>query len=123
MCEKAFETNGTVIGRYIVDIGNSASDEVLSGTVRMFTVIEVTDKGVQQANVNIKTSSNDAEYIKKLNNENDHRVFEKVAKEISGSEVTDIEVTTPATTKTANKAMASSARYVVTFGDDEIMYL
>ncbi len=123
MCEKAFETKGEVIGRYIVDIGNSASDEVLSGTVRMFTVIEVTDKGVQQANVNIKTSSNDAEYIKKLNNENDHRVFEKVAKEISGSEVTDIEVTTPATTKTANKAMASSARYVVTFGDDEIMYL
>ncbi len=123
MCEKAFETNGTVIGRYIVDNGNASSDPVLSGTIRMFTVIEVTDKGVQQANVNIKTSSNDAEYIKKLNNENDHRVFEKVAKEISGSEVTDIEVTTPATTKTANKAMASSARYVVTFGDDEIMYL
>ncbi len=123
MCEKAFETNGTVIGRYIVDNGNASSDPVLSGTIRMFTVIEVTDKGVQQANVNIKTSSNDAEYINKLNNENDHRVFEKVAKEISGSEVTDIEVTTPATTKTANKAMASSARYVVTFGDDEIMYL
>lgn len=96
---------------------------VLQLSVRMFTVIEVTDKGVQQANVNIKTSSNDAEYIKKLNNENDHRVFEKVAKEISGSEVTDIEVTTPATTKTANKAMASPARYAVTWGDDEIMYL
>lgn len=123
MCEKAFETNGTVIGRYIVDNGNASSDPVLSGTIRMFTVIEVTDKGVQQANVNIKTSSNDAEYINKLNNENDHRVFDKVAKEISGSEVTDIEVTTPATTKTASKAMANPARYAVTWGDDEIMYL
>lgn len=124
ICRKAFETNGEVIGRYIVDNGFAESDPVLSGTIRMFTVIEVTDKGVQQANVNIKTSSNDAEYINKLNNENDHRVFDKVAKEISGSEVTDIEVTTPATTKTASKAMANAARYVLTFDDsDEIMYL
>lgn len=123
ICEKAFETNGTVIGRYIVDNGNASSDPVLSGTIRMFTVIEVTDKGVQQANVNIKTSSNDAEYINKLNDENDHRVFDKVAKELSGSEVTDIEVTTPATTKSVSKAMASPARYAVTWGDDEIMYL
>lgn len=123
MCEKAFETKGEVIGRYIVDNGNASSDPVLPGTIRMFTVIEVTDKGVQQANVNIKTSSNDAEYINKLNNENDHRVFDKVAKEISGSEVTDIEVTTPATTKSVSKAMASPARYAVTWGDDEIMYL
>lgn len=123
ICGKIFETNGTVIGRYIVDNGFAESDPVLSGTIRMFTVIEVTDKGVQQANVNIKTSSNDAEYINKLNNENDHRVFDKVAKEISGSEVTDIEVTTPTTTKTVSKAMASPARYAVTWGDDEIMYL
>lgn len=123
MCEKVFETNGTVIGRYIVDRGASSSDEILTGTIRMFTVIEVTDKGVQEAKVHIKTSSNDAEYINKLNNENDHRVFDKVAKEISGSEVTDIEVTTPATTKSVSKAMASPARYAVTWGDDEIMYL
>ena len=123
MCEKVFETNDTVIGRYIVDRGAAVSDDVLSGTVRMFTVVEVTDKGVQEAKVHIKTSSNDVEYINKLNNENDHRVFDKVAKEISGSEVTDIEVTTPTTTKTVSKAMASPARYAVTWGDDEIMYL
>lgn len=123
MCEKVFETNDTVIGRYIVDRGAAESDDVLSGTVRMFTVVEVTDKGVQEAKVHIKTSSNDVEYINKLNNENDHRVFDKVAKEISGSEVTDIEVTTPTTTKTVSKAMASPARYAVTWGDDEIMYL
>ncbi|MCI8556005.1 MAG: hypothetical protein HFI85_05535 [Clostridia bacterium] len=123
MCEKVFETNGTVIGRYIVDNGGSSSDPILSGTIRRFTVIEVTDKGVQEAKVNIKTSSTDAEYISKLNNENDYRVYDKVEEKISGEEVKDIEVETPATTKTVSKAMASPARYAVTWGDDEIMYL
>lgn len=85
ICEKVFETNGTVIGRYIVDNGFAESDSILSGTIRMFTVIEVTDKGVQEADVNIKTSSNDAEYISKLNNENDYRVYEKVSAVITGN--------------------------------------
>lgn len=85
ICEKVFETNGTVIGRYMVDNGFAESDSILSGTIRMFTVIEVTDKGVQEADVNIKTSSNDAEYISKLNNENDYRVYEKVSAVIMGN--------------------------------------
>jgi len=123
MCEKVFETSGTVVGRYIVDNGFSSADPILTGTIRRFTVIEVTDKGVQEAKVNIKTSSTDAEYISKLNNENDYRVYDKVEEKIYGEEVKDIEVETPATTKTVSKAMASPARYAVTWGDDEIMYL
>lgn len=69
----------------MVDNGFAESDSILSGTIRMFTVIEVTDKGVQEADVNIKTSSNDAEYISKLNNENDYRVYEKVSAVITGN--------------------------------------
>lgn len=77
ICDKAFESDGTVIARYIIDSGIAASDSVLTGTVNMFTVIEVTDKGVQQANVNIKTSSSDAAYIARLNNANDYRVLDE----------------------------------------------
>lgn len=87
ICNTVFESNGTVIARYIVDNGAAASDPTLSGTVRMFTVIEVTDKGVQQANVNIKTSSDDAAYIAHLSNANDYRVFDKVSYTIIGTKL------------------------------------
>lgn len=107
ICDKVFETNGTVLNRYIVDNGAAESDSVLSGTVRMFTVIEVTDKGVQQANINIKTSANDAEYISKLASENDHRIFDKVSYELSGNEVEDMKVTLPSTENTVSQAKTS----------------
>ena len=87
ICETTFETNGTLIARYIVDDGFAESDSVLTGTVRMFRVVEVTDKGVQQANVNIKTSSDDAAYIARLQNENDYRVFKEVSYTIVGTKL------------------------------------
>lgn len=126
ICNKVFDTNGTIENRYLIDIGASLEDPQVSGTVREFKVIEVTDKGVQEANVNIKTSDNDAGYIAKLESEENYRVFNQSSQNITGKEVEDVTILVEKqqTTKTASKAKATSARYVVTFGDsDEIMYI
>lgn len=115
ICNKVFETNGIVQNRYIIDKGFAESDSQLSGTVEMFKVIEVTDKGVQETNINIKSSENDAGYINRLNNEEDYRVFNKSSKDITGKEVEDVTILVEKvqTTKTASKARATSARATI----------
>ncbi len=125
ICETLFGTQGdNYIARYIVDNGYNVGDPKL-GLHNQFTVIEITDKGVTESGINIKKNDvNDANYIEKLSNEDNYRTYGEKAYTLTGEEVKDITIETPATTKTANKATTSAARYVITFDDsDEIMYI
>lgn len=124
ICETLYNTQGNnYLARYIVDGGDGVGDPKL-GYHHKYTVIEITENGVNEIGISIKKNhANDNEYISKLSDKNNYTTYNEKSYKMFGEEIKDIEVETPATTKTANKAMASSARYVVTFGDDEIMYL
>ena len=75
ICDTVFNTNGTVLVRYMVDDGRDDLDNVLK-ECRRFSVIEVTDKGVQNTTIYIKKSSSDAEYASKLSDANNYRTYE-----------------------------------------------
>ncbi len=125
ICETLFGTQGdNYITRYIVDGGDGVGDSKL-GYYHNYTVIEISENGVNEKSINIKKNSvTDSEYISKLSNAENYNIVGDKSYTLLGEEVKDIEVETPATTKTANKAMTSSARYVLTFDDsDEIMYI
>ncbi len=71
ICETLFGINDDAT-RVIVDKG-FATDSTL-GEIRRFTVMEITDKGVQEASIDIKNSSSDNGYISKLEDEKNYEV-------------------------------------------------
>lgn len=72
ICDTVFGKNETAT-RYIID-GGYGLDTVL-GEVHRFTVIEASNEYVQEISINIKNSSNDSQYISRLENEAYYRTY------------------------------------------------
>ena len=85
ICDKVFGENESATS-FIDDKGNTANDPQL-GTARMFTVVQITEDGVKEISINIKTSSNDAEYIGKLSDISNYRTYYEKSYTISGVKV------------------------------------
>ena len=85
ICDKVFGVNTSAM-RYIKDNGNNPIDSL--GEVRQFTVVEITEYGVKEISINIKSSSNDSEYISKLSNSSNYRTYSEKSYDISGTKIT-----------------------------------
>lgn len=111
ICNKVFDENDNAV-RFIYDHGNSAGSSI--GDARHFTVMEVRDNSVHQIDVDILQSSNDSEYIAKLNNESNYTKYSEKTQSISGEKIS---------VETNENTQEASARWAVDFGDDELYYL
>lgn len=111
ICDKVFDANdGTV--RYIVDHGNNPGSSV--GLARHFTVMEVRGNTIHQIDIDILQSSNDTEYISKLDNSSAFKTYSEKEHSISGEEVT---------IEAKENIQEVNYRYAVDFGDDDLNYI
>ncbi len=85
ICDKVFETNGTVINRYIVDNGYKV-DNTLNES-REYKVVEITENGIEEISIRIKDASDDNGYISNLENTSNYRTFDKNSYKLSGNKV------------------------------------
>lgn len=76
-------TEGSI--RILVDKGG-ITDNTL-GTVRNFIAAEITENGVQEYSVLIKTASNDAGYIANLNSTSNYRIASQKSYELIGTKL------------------------------------
>lgn len=88
ICETLFGTQGdNYITRYIVDGGDGVGDSKL-GYYHNYTVIEISENGVNEKSINIKKNSvTDSEYISKLSNAENYNIVGDKSYTLLGEEV------------------------------------
>lgn len=71
--------------RYFVDDGSTLDSDV--GESHRFKVIEITDSGIKQFTILIKSSLSDEEYISKLSNNENYLIFDEKSCEMTGKKI------------------------------------
>lgn len=84
ICDKFFGANVSAI-RFIQDNGYGHNSQL--GEYRQFTVVQISTNEVKEISINIKNSSDDAEYISKLSDTSNYRTYDDKSYTISGTKV------------------------------------
>lgn len=111
ICKTVFRTGDDVKTTcYIVDNGTLSSDPHVQGIVHMFTVYEVSENIVREADVNISTTG---DYISNLSDETKYSVPSETSYNISGTKLDEKDV------QTEIDSINTNSRIKVTL-DDEV---
>lgn len=86
ICETIFGINNDAKRLLFIDSSYTTNPEL--GEIGQFTVIEITEKGIEKASVNIKYSSNDEGYLEKLENEKNYNITATTSYNFEGQKLT-----------------------------------
>lgn len=103
----------TGANRYFVDNGDTLDSQLAE--VREFKVIELSEDRVNEFSIRIKTSTTDEDFITKLSNSDNYRIYDEISYTITGEKLS----------KSSNTLIAmlsdNQYDYDVSYSDDEVI--